>query len=47
MAATAQRDLLVGDPFGGVKDQPRALHDPKRQRQRGRPALKLAAILVA
>jgi hypothetical protein len=47
MTAAANRDLLVGHVLGGVENQPRALHDPERQRQRRGPTLKLNAILLA
>jgi hypothetical protein len=47
VTAAADRDLLIGQALGRVEDQPRSLHDPKRQRQRGRPTLKLNAILLA
>jgi len=47
MTAAADRDLLVGHALGGVQDQPRALHDAERQRQRPSPTLKLKAIHLA
>jgi transposase len=45
MAIDAHRDLLILQALGGVEDQSRALHIPKRQRRRLRPPLELGTVL--
>jgi len=45
MAIDAHRDLLVLQALGGVEDQPRPLHIPKRQRRRLRSPLELGPFL--
>ena len=45
MAIDAHGDLLVLQAVGGMQDQPRPLHIPKRQRRGLRPALTLGTLV--